>query len=375
MRLVFILRSIILKGGLERVVVEKANWMAVHGHDVMLLTYEQGNHPFSYELLSEVNYKDLDCRYFTLYRYPFILRLVMRFLVKHRFHKQLLLQIQNFNADAIIVPHNINEYMGTIASFNKRFPIVVEMHSTSVEISEEMSSLKGKIKYFFYNRNVGKCQLVITLNKHDAAFWSNYCKSVVVPNPLFGFPEDTIADKEYGKIICPARLHRAKRLDRLVEAFALIAGKYSSQWHLDIYGDGEEKDMLIKLIEKNHLQGRVVIHSPVDDIYSEMRRSQMVVLSSDYESFSLVIIEAMACGIPVVSTDCPYGPGEIIDNGITGLLSEMSATSLAAKIDWMISHEKERLEIGRRARMEAIKYKPEYVMKEWEKVYMSVLLR
>jgi glycosyltransferase involved in cell wall biosynthesis len=215
---------------------------------------------------------------------------------------------------------------------------------------------------------------VITLNKHDSDFWSNYCKSViVVPNPLSHFPRNSVIEKEPGKIICPARLHRVKRLDRLVEAFALIVNQFPSKWHIDIYGDGEEKEKLINLIEERHLQGRVVIHTPVDDIYSEMKRSQFAVLSSDYESFSLAIIEAMACGTPVVSTDCPYGPGEIIDNGVTGLLAKMEAKDLATKMGWMISHEKNCAEMGERAKMEVTKYKPEYVMKEWEKAYLSVL--
>lgn len=374
MKLIFILRSVVLKGGLERVIVEKANWLATHGHTVTLLTYEQGNHPFGYELHPNVNHRDLDCRYFTIYRYPFFIRPIKAFVMRHRFKKKVLQQIRIQNTDEIIVPHNINEYLGTIVSINKIIPIVIEMHSTSVEINEERHSLKGKLKYLSFTRNVGKCQLVITLNKHDSDFWSNYCKSViVVPNPLSHFPRNSVIEKEPGKIICPARLHRVKRLDRLVEAFALIVNQFPSKWHIDIYGDGEEKEKLINLIEERHLQGRVVIHTPVDDIYSEMKRSQFAVLSSDYESFSLVIIEAMACGTPVVSTDCPYGPGEIIDNGVTGLLAKMEAKDLATKMGWMISHEKNCAEMGERAKMEVTKYKPEYVMKEWEKAYLSVL--
>ena len=88
MKLIFILRSVVLKGGLERVIVEKANWLATHGHTVTLLTYEQGNHPFGYELHPNVNHRDLDCRYFTIYRYPFFIRPIKAFVMRHRFKKK-----------------------------------------------------------------------------------------------------------------------------------------------------------------------------------------------------------------------------------------------------------------------------------------------
>jgi len=99
------------------------------------------------------------------------------------------------------------------------------------------------------------------------------------------------------------------------------------------------------------------------------------VLCSDYEGLPLVLIEAMACGIPVVSTDCPYGPREIIDDGVTGLLSAMDAQALADKMEWMMSHEAEREEMGARAHQAAARYKKDVVMVEWEKAYLSLASR
>ena len=100
--------------------------------------------------------------------------------------------------------------------------------------------------------------------------------------------------------------------------------------------------------------------------------SDFLVLSSDSEGFSLVLIEAMSCGVPVVSVACPFGPSEIVENGVTGLLTKMDVSDLAEKMEWMIDHEKERLEMGKKARIAAKKYQKETVMKEWERVYLSV---
>jgi glycosyltransferase involved in cell wall biosynthesis len=100
----------------------------------------------------------------------------------------------------------------------------------------------------------------------------------------------------------------------------------------------------------------------------------MLVLSSEYEGRPLVLIEAMACGTPCVSFDCPSGPGEIIENGVTGLLVENgNINDLANKIEWMITHEAERKEMGRQARRDAAKYKMSVIMKDWEDLYVGVV--
>ena len=180
-----------------------------------------------------------------------------------------------------------------------------------------------------------------------------------------------IISKEDGRIICVARLESVKRLDRLVNAFSLIADR-CPLWHIDIYGDGSEKLGIQNLIDEKNLSSRIIIHKSVKAIYEEYQKSQMLVLSSDSESFALVLVEAMSCGLPVVATDCPYGPSEIIEDGVTGLLAQMDIQDMANKMEWMIIHEDERKEMGRKARIAALKYNKDSVMHDWEYVYSSV---
>ena len=94
-----------------------------------------------------------------------------------------------------------------------------------------------------------------------------------------------------------------------------------------------------------------------------------MVLSSDYEGFGLVIVEAMACGLPVISTDCPHGPSDIIDNGVTGLLARLEVKDLADRIEWMITHHEERRMMGVKAHAAAAAYRKEVIMKKWESAY------
>lgn len=372
MNLIFLLRSVVIGGGIERVITEKANWMAEKGHNVLLLTYEEGNHPFSFDLHPKVHYKDLDCRYFTIYKYSFFQRILKGIMIKSKFRREMRMIIQEFHPDALIFPHNINEYFGILVSLQKKVPIIYECHSTSVEIMNRMKTIKERIKNFSYLSLIKKCDLVITLNQQDAQFWSKYNTVKTIPNPLSCYPDTIpVVEKEKGRILCLARLHTIKRLDRLVDSFAIIANKYP-EWHIDIFGDGDEKENLEHKIECANLKGRIVIHHPTNNVSYEYLRSQFLVLSSDSESFSMVLVEAMAHSLPVVSTNCPYGPSQIIDNGITGILTKMDVDDLAHKMEWMITHEKERREMGEKAHTAVAKYKKENVMKEWENAYLSV---
>ena len=151
----------------------------------------------------------------------------------------------------------------------------------------------------------------------------------------------------------------------LVKAFSMIASK-CPQWYIDIYGSGDEKAMLCQLIADYNLQGRIVIHEPTTDIYREYQTSDFLVLSSRYEGFALVLLEAMACGIPCVAFRCKYGPGDVIHHGSDGLLANNGDIhALADGVLWMATHTEERLRMGKAARLTIENYRKEKIMNEW----------
>lgn len=213
--------------------------------------------------------------------------------------------------------------------------------------------------------------MVVSLTEGDAACWRKYVDNVsVIPNPLTHYNPQPVL-QESTRIICVGRLVQTKRFDRIIDAFSRIAKKYP-KWSVDIFGDGELGGQLQKQIADQHLSGRVRLNKPTSAIYDEYQRSSFFVLTSDMESFGLVMVEAMSCGIPVVSVNCPFGPSEIIEDGVTGLLAEMTVESLSEKIEWMITHPSERLEMGQKAHIAAARYEKDKVMREWEAAYLSV---
>ena len=166
------------------------------------------------------------------------------------------------------------------------------------------------------------------------------------------------------------RLAPQKRFDRLIDAFALLAGKYPA-WHVDIFGKGEDEKKLRQQIDRHGLVERIHILPPVDHIYAAYGQSDFLVLSSDFEGFGLVIVEAMACGTPVVATNCPYGPADIIRDGETGVLSKLEVKDLADKMEWMMTHDVERLQMGQKARQAVARYRQEVIIPQWEQAYLQ----
>jgi len=381
MKLLIIHRSFALVGGAERVIIDKANYLSQEGHQLMLVSYEQGQHPLPYELDANVQYEDLDCRFFTLSKYSVFERMYHFFRLKRKFKRELHNVINIFNPDVVVLASDWQKLINSVVDAAGTIPVIAEFHNAYDYIMRKVGVSENSIKKYtsrWYSmrtlKGLRRCAKMVVLTESDARCWRQHFDNVcVIPNPVTIYP-DVVDDipKDNGRIIFVGRFNYEKRIDRLVMAFSMIADRYP-MWHVDIFGEGNEKQNLLRLIKKMNLENRVIIHEPTREIYDEYKRSEMLVLCSEHEARPLVLVEAMSCGIPCVSLDCPYGPREIITDGVTGLLAhDGDIEDLARKIEWMIVHEDERKKMGRNAREDAAKYKMSVIMQDWEQLYLGV---
>lgn len=381
MKLLIIHRSFALVGGAERVIIDKANYLSQEGHQLMLVSYEQGQHPLPYELDANVQYEDLDCRFFTLSKYSVFERMYHFFRLKRKFKRELHNVINIFNPDVVVLASDWQKLINSVADAAGTIPVIAEFHNAYDYIMRKVGVSENSIKKYtsrWYSmrtlKGLRRCAKMVVLTESDARCWRQHFDNVcVIPNPVTIYP-DVVDDipKDNGRIIFVGRFNYEKRIDRLVMAFSMIADRYP-MWHVDIFGEGNEKQNLLRLIKIMNLENRVIIHEPTREIYDEYKRSEMLVLCSEHEARPLVLVEAMSCGIPCVSLDCPYGPREIITDGVTGLLAlDGDIEDLARKIEWMIVHEDERKKMGRNAREDAAKYKMSVIMQDWEQLYLGV---
>ena len=162
------------------------------------------------------------------------------------------------------------------------------------------------------------------------------------------------------------RLTRQKGFDRLIRAFAVVAREHPD-WHLRICGSGPRLEALQRLIARRRLGRRVTLAGPVPSIEQEMANASLLVLSSRFEGFPLVVLEAMSMGLPVVSFDCPTGPREIVEHGRNGLLvPDGDVNALARAIDELIRDEEQRRRLGAAALATAAEYRPAAIGGRWD---------
>ncbi|MCR8578916.1 glycosyltransferase family 4 protein, partial [Streptomyces sp. Isolate_219] len=164
---------------------------------------------------------------------------------------------------------------------------------------------------------------VVTTTEADAAVYRARMplpgvRVLAVPN-IVPAPAGPTSEGTSKVIAAAGRLVRGKRFDLLIEAFSAVAAKHP-EWQLRIHGGGTERARLQGLIDGLGLSGQAELTGPRSPIEAEFAKASIVASASDAESFGMTIVEAMRCGVPVVSTDCPLGPAEIIHDGTDGLL-------------------------------------------------------
>src|SRR5690606_22145934 len=147
----------------------------------------------------------------------------------------------------------------------------------------------------------------------------------VIPNPLSFIPEDSSVQKNK-TVIAVGKHSFQKGYDLLMEAWKIVVTKHP-EWKLEIYGTQHDNFSIKPLIVEYELESSVELYDPTKEIASKFQKASIPVLSSRYEGFGMVITEAMACGLPSVSFDCPHGPSDIITNRYNGLLVEKGNTT------------------------------------------------
>ena len=201
------------------------------------------------------------------------------------------------------------------------------------------------------------------MTEEDKKLWGDLPNIVVIPNSVSFIPDQKSTNKEK-RIIAVGRSSKQKQLDVLIKIWAKIAHKYPD-WTLVTYGNGNLKP-LKSLAKQLGVEEQVINNPPSLDVSCEMINSSIYTLTSKYEGMPLVLLEAMACGLPLVAFACKCGPRDIITDGEDGFLIEEGNWDLfAAKLSLLIENYDLRHKMGQIASHNVLRFTEDIVMNKW----------
>ncbi|MBO8190307.1 glycosyltransferase family 4 protein [Streptomyces oryzae] len=256
-----------------------------------------------------------------------------------------------------------------VARQTRRGPVRVgQEHLTLATHSARMKLLLSRV----YPR----LDAVTTVTEADAR---DYRKTLRLPGVrIEGLPNSvpkpqvTPSDGSGKWVVAAGRLAPAKRYDVLIRAFADVV-RERPDWGLRIYGHGRERGKLRNLIDELGLYNHVFLMGSAHPIEAEWVKGSICAVTSSLESFGMTIVEAMRCGLPVVATDCPHGPGEIIRNGQDGLLAPTGDVSaISGALLRLINDDQLRVEMGRAALTASARFDPADVAARYEDLLTSL---
>lgn len=374
------MESLVPKGGTERIISEKANYLAEqYKYNVYIITCtQQQDQPNAFQLSSSVHQIKLAIPYYSQYCYKYPKRFFVKLSINKKLKEAIIEAVQQINPDILI---GIGHYKADlISSIKCRAKKIIECHEARFFTQSGMANHQNVLSKLFtkfyrklYFRTIErKADVIVTLTEGDKLLWNKAKRIEVIPN-FSNIQVSQISSCHSKRVIAVGRLSWEKGYDRLIDIWELVSRK-SPDWQLDIFGEGELEKNLSYKIAKKHINN-ITIHPTTNNISYEFSKSSICVMTSYYEGFALVLLEALKHGVPCVAYDCPFGPASIIEDNRCGYLIDNGNTSLfIEKLNLLIENKTLRKEFSQAAIERAKAFDIDVVMKKWKEVFEKICI-
>ena len=374
LKIVYCTPALYMAGGVERVLTLKANYFAEHfGYDITIIITEGKDKPLFYPLSEKIKLINLDINFEELWACSFLKKIFV-YLKKQRIYKKKL------TAELMRIRPDI-----TISLLRREINFLTSIHDGSKKIGElhvnranyrnfeagNSNFLKDLFAKFWMKSLISHLKRLdrfVVLTKEDKLAWKELDNVEVIPDPL-AFDINEVSPLTNKRVIAVGRYVYQKGFDLLLQAWSKIE-KLIPDWELAIYGMGD-RTLYESLIDSLQIdKNRCHLYGPTDDIKREYLNSSLFVFSSRFEGFGMVLIEAMACGLPVVSFDCPCGPKDIVSDGKDGILVENgNVLELADHMISLTEDDKRRKSMSENASKNVQRFKIENIAQQWKKLF------
>tara|TARA_B110000046_G_C13025697_1_gene413927 strand:+ start:4934 stop:6031 length:1098 start_codon:yes stop_codon:yes gene_type:complete len=335
MHIVYLIERIDTTGGIERSLTVRVNYLIKnYNYKVTIVCTEKDNGIPSYELDNAVNL-------------VFLGKLVSKKSVLSRIHlryQQSRMIINELNPDILIsVKYTLHNLFFNL--FQSKVKLISEIREPLEQYND---SVKNSIKAKFYQKlrdfTLRRQDVMIVLTESDKKSWG-FKNIKVVPNPKT-IHSDIVSELSNKQVLAIGRLNKVKGFDKLLDVWKIVNKKHP-EWLLKICGEGEEYEGLMLKTKKIGLENNVIYTNKFLPIIPEFLNSSLFVLTSQFEAFGNVLVEAKICGVPIVAFDAPNGPREIIIEGEDGFVVGLNnINAMADKISYLIENPSLRKKMG-----------------------------
>lgn len=374
MKIVYCIHSLYNPGGMERVLLNKVRYFVEQkGWEIVIVTTDQHNRPTFYPLPEGVRMVDLGINYSDDNRRSPLGKIV-GYLKRRRRHRRSLAALLNAERPDITVSLFPCE-SSFIPSLKDGSKKVLEIHYSKffrLQYGRHgLLRLIDRYRTHTDERLAQRFDRFVVLTHEDCGYWPKMANIEVIPNAALFRPAST-ADLTAKHVVAVGRLDHQKGFDRMLDVWAELLQTHPdlSDWTLDIYGQGEWHDNLLQQAERLGISSSVVLHAPTKDIEKVYTSSAFLLMTSRYEGFPMVMIEAMACGLPVISYDFKTGPRDIIRLGDNGyFVTDGDSSALVVAMANLMNDLPLRQRLGKNALRVRDTFSEASVMDKWTRLF------
>ncbi|PRD56482.1 glycosyltransferase family 4 protein [Sphingobacterium gobiense] len=374
MKIIYCIVGTYNSGGMERVLANKANYLLRKGYEVAVVTTDQQFRSPYYAMDPAIDHYDLDINY-TEMQESGLLKKIVVYRAKQRLHRQRLTELLiRLKADIVIsMFDHESAFLYQIADGSKK---MLEAHfSRHKRLQYDRKGLWQKVDRYRSKQDAllaAQYDRFVLLTDEDRAYWGYLPNSSVIPNANSFVPKGAADVVAHKRVIAVGRYDYQKGFDRLIRLWKRVHAQ-KPDWRLDIFGKGPDEAALREQIQQLNLEGVIRLCPPVNDIQKEYCESAMLVMTSRYEGLPMALLEAQACGLPLVAYACKCGPRDIITDGVNGFLVEEGDENrmLDCLLRLMDDADWRRL-MGTKGKSMSANYAEHRVMKQWLDLFKEV---
>jgi len=367
MKIVYLIAGTYRPAGMERVLALKANHFASNGDEVLIVTTDQRGRESAFRLDPSIRTVDLGIDYELTNGRSFLVK-TLQYPFKKLRHRRLLSALLRKDKADVVVSMFCNDasFVPSIKDGSRK---ILEVHFSRFKLLQYGRRGLWAIADKLRSRNLGKIasryDSFVVLTEEDRLYWLEEFPNLkdkirVIPNPRTFEPSDFSVEGRTKTVLAAGRYCEQKNFSDLVKAWNLIPEAVRSGWKLRIAGDGPLRAELERISDGS------VILGPASDMKAEYGKASIFALTSRYEGLPMVLLEAQAAGLPIVSYECKCGPRDVLADGSDGyLVPEGDVEGFAGKLAYLISSQELRSAMGDAALTASEHFASEMILSKW----------